>query len=438
VEKGSASESNKSSGARDDWVDQALAPWQASAPSPEPGTGAAPVPPIETGVDGVARDAAVWFYLVDGAETGPVGRAELSVAVGQGKVTGETLVWKDGMAGWQAGAEVAELAALFAPEPATPKRPPPPPLQAKRSPGGAAPGKGKPVLASKVTSRSATATRDGGQSSMSADEADRAKEKVGAGLQVFDTSHFNLQDVAEVAAKMDDARTKGLPTFDTAHFRLSDVKSALDEGPLQLADEEQSFEPGVVGDPSAALLGGGLVSAARTAPSPAKAQVPPQQPPQRPPQQSPLQLADEEKTFEPGVAGDPAAAILGRGPTAAARTASSPAKPQEPPQQPPQPAARAPRATGQATPVPAPPASQPPLHAPRAATLSSSPGRLSPGAAVPKSQPRPQPGWRDSPPEAPAARAPPVEAGGSNTLLFGVAIAMGLAVVVLLLLVLLR
>lgn len=65
------------------------------------GAGAGTPPPLPT---------ASWFIGVDGKQEGPFDLAALA----QRSVTRETLVWKQGMAGWESAGDVAELAGLFA------------------------------------------------------------------------------------------------------------------------------------------------------------------------------------------------------------------------------------------------------------------------------------------------------------------------------------
>jgi membrane protease subunit (stomatin/prohibitin family) len=82
---------------------QAQAP---ASPQPQaPGTGAAVPPPLPR--------AAQWFTGAGGVQQGPFDAAALARQAGAGTLTRETLVWKDGMAGWVAAAQVPELAGLF-------------------------------------------------------------------------------------------------------------------------------------------------------------------------------------------------------------------------------------------------------------------------------------------------------------------------------------
>lgn len=41
-----------------------------------------------------------WFYESGGSQQGPVSEAELDRLLAEGKITGDTLVWREGMAGW--------------------------------------------------------------------------------------------------------------------------------------------------------------------------------------------------------------------------------------------------------------------------------------------------------------------------------------------------
>lgn len=45
---------------------------------------------------------AVWHYAVGNEQRGPIGEAELAVAIGRGEIGPETLVWREGMQGWAA------------------------------------------------------------------------------------------------------------------------------------------------------------------------------------------------------------------------------------------------------------------------------------------------------------------------------------------------
>jgi hypothetical protein len=56
---------------------------------------------------------AQWFVGVGGVQQGPYDAAALAGLVAAGTLTRETLVWKDGMAGWQPAGGVPETARLF-------------------------------------------------------------------------------------------------------------------------------------------------------------------------------------------------------------------------------------------------------------------------------------------------------------------------------------
>jgi membrane protease subunit (stomatin/prohibitin family) len=58
-----------------------------------------------------------FFAAYDGAQAGPFALEALRSDAGSGRLTRETLVWRDGMAGWTAAGEVPELATLFAAAP---------------------------------------------------------------------------------------------------------------------------------------------------------------------------------------------------------------------------------------------------------------------------------------------------------------------------------
>ena len=51
---------------------------------------------------------AMWYYAEDGQQRGPVGQAEFLDLVRQGTIRPETMVWRSGMAGWQAYETVAD------------------------------------------------------------------------------------------------------------------------------------------------------------------------------------------------------------------------------------------------------------------------------------------------------------------------------------------
>lgn len=74
---------------------------------------------------------AQFFIAVNGQQQGPFNLQQLQSMVGQGTLTGDTQVWKNGMPGWLAAKSVPELATLFSvpPPPPPPAAPPAPPAQ---------------------------------------------------------------------------------------------------------------------------------------------------------------------------------------------------------------------------------------------------------------------------------------------------------------------
>jgi hypothetical protein len=70
-----------------------------------------------------------YFVAVNGQQSGPYSVAQLQQLAQQGQINMQTLVWKQGMAGWEAIANVAEIASVLAPPtpPTPPTAPPMPP-----------------------------------------------------------------------------------------------------------------------------------------------------------------------------------------------------------------------------------------------------------------------------------------------------------------------
>jgi membrane protease subunit (stomatin/prohibitin family) len=58
-----------------------------------------------------------WFLGVDGQQQGPFDRSGLTAKVAAGQLTGDTLVWKAGMAAWAPASQVADLGAVLASTP---------------------------------------------------------------------------------------------------------------------------------------------------------------------------------------------------------------------------------------------------------------------------------------------------------------------------------
>ena len=57
--------------------------------------------------------ATAYFVGIDGKQAGPFDVATIQAMAGQGRVTRDTLVWKNGMANWSKAGEVVELSPLF-------------------------------------------------------------------------------------------------------------------------------------------------------------------------------------------------------------------------------------------------------------------------------------------------------------------------------------
>jgi hypothetical protein len=59
-------------------------------------------------IDGV--EMVEWFYVVNGEQRGPVSVAQLRAWVQQGRITPDTLVWREGMEEWVCASAASELA----------------------------------------------------------------------------------------------------------------------------------------------------------------------------------------------------------------------------------------------------------------------------------------------------------------------------------------
>ncbi len=81
---------------------------------PQAGVGAPPPVPQET----------AFHAVINGAQAGPFTLGQLKTMVVNNQFTKETLVWKDGMAGWAAASTIPELTPVFGSVPP----PPPPPI----------------------------------------------------------------------------------------------------------------------------------------------------------------------------------------------------------------------------------------------------------------------------------------------------------------------
>ena len=78
-----------------------------------------------------------WFYAANGQQQGPFGDAQLRDLITNGTVRADTLVWTEGMAGWQKAAEVPGLMASAGGPPVLPMGGPPPMMGADGGPGHA-------------------------------------------------------------------------------------------------------------------------------------------------------------------------------------------------------------------------------------------------------------------------------------------------------------
>jgi GYF domain 2 len=77
-----------------------------------------------------------WFYAANGQQQGPFGDAQIRDLIGNGTVRADTLVWTEGMAGWQKAAEVPGLMPAGGP-PSLPYGAPPPMMGAGGAMGNA-------------------------------------------------------------------------------------------------------------------------------------------------------------------------------------------------------------------------------------------------------------------------------------------------------------
>ncbi|HRE75430.1 MAG TPA: DUF4339 domain-containing protein [Flavobacteriales bacterium] len=66
-----------------------------------------------------------FFVAANGQQYGPYEMQQLQQMVQGGQLTRESMVWKEGMAGWLAAGTVPELSSIFG---AVPPPPPPPPM----------------------------------------------------------------------------------------------------------------------------------------------------------------------------------------------------------------------------------------------------------------------------------------------------------------------
>jgi uncharacterized protein DUF4339 len=67
-----------------------------------------------------------WFFASDGQQHGPYPEAQLREFIARGSVTADTLIWSEGMAGWQKAGEIPGLMAGASNPPSLPQAGPPP------------------------------------------------------------------------------------------------------------------------------------------------------------------------------------------------------------------------------------------------------------------------------------------------------------------------
>ncbi|WP_338864240.1 AgmX/PglI C-terminal domain-containing protein [Myxococcus stipitatus] len=128
--------------------ERSLAEPAAAAPAPvasSPALDKAPPAALQTPWDDEPTRAAPlratgspWFVMVRNKQEGPLDEGALRELIATGTISGRSFFWQQGMADWKRGADVPELAGLFAPPPAPEPPPPPPPPVAEPPPARAA------------------------------------------------------------------------------------------------------------------------------------------------------------------------------------------------------------------------------------------------------------------------------------------------------------
>lgn len=53
--------------------------------------------------------ASIWFAAIDGRQAGPLSEAEVSELVKRGKISEETLLWRQGLPAWKYAREIPEI-----------------------------------------------------------------------------------------------------------------------------------------------------------------------------------------------------------------------------------------------------------------------------------------------------------------------------------------
>src|SRR5213075_1131049 len=67
-----------------------------------------------------------WFYAANGQQQGPFPEAQLRDLITRGTVRADTLVWSEGMSGWQRAGEIPGLMPAGGPPPVSQPGGPPP------------------------------------------------------------------------------------------------------------------------------------------------------------------------------------------------------------------------------------------------------------------------------------------------------------------------
>ena len=78
---------------------------QGATQSPQAAAPAAGPPPLP--------DAVQWYAGINNEQAGPFSPEQLQQMIAQGQIDRETLVWKQGMAGWEKAGQVADLEGFF-------------------------------------------------------------------------------------------------------------------------------------------------------------------------------------------------------------------------------------------------------------------------------------------------------------------------------------
>src|SRR5437868_10017223 len=77
-----------------------------------------------------------WFYAANGQQQGPFPEAQLRDFITRGTVRADTLVWSEGMSGWQRAGDIPGLMPAGGAPPTVPQPGGPPPMSAGGYGGG--------------------------------------------------------------------------------------------------------------------------------------------------------------------------------------------------------------------------------------------------------------------------------------------------------------